>query len=35
MKLNVITLALAATAFGAVAANAQTTIIRKSGRPPS
>ncbi len=27
MKLNVITLALAATAFGAVAANAQTTII--------
>ena len=32
MKLNVITLALAATAFGALSANAQTTIIEQA--PP-
>ena len=32
MKLNVITLALAATVFGAVSANAQTTIIEQA--PP-
>ncbi len=29
MKLNVLTIALAATAFGALAANAQTTIIEE------
>jgi hypothetical protein len=29
MKLNVITLALAATAFGALSANAQTTVIEQ------
>ena len=29
MKFNIITLALAATAFGALAANAQTTIIEE------
>jgi len=34
MKLNIITLALAATAFGALAANAQTTIIEER-RPPA
>ena len=33
MKLNVITLALVATAFGAVAANAQTTIITEERAP--
>jgi hypothetical protein len=33
MKLNVITLALAATAFGALAANAQTTIIEERRAP--
>jgi hypothetical protein len=33
MKLNVLTLALAATAFGAIAANAQTTVIEE--RSPS
>ena len=33
MKLNVITLALAATAFGALAANAQTTIIQERRAP--
>jgi hypothetical protein len=34
MKLNVITLALVATAFGSLAANAQTTII-EDRRPPA
>jgi hypothetical protein len=29
MKLNVLTIALAATAFGALAANAQTTIVEE------
>lgn len=33
MKLNVITIALAATVFGALSANAQTTIIEQ--RPPT
>ena len=33
MKLNVITLALAATAFGALAATAQTTIIEERRAP--
>jgi hypothetical protein len=33
MKLNVITLALAATALGALAAHAQTTVIQQ-GPPP-
>jgi hypothetical protein len=34
MKLNVLTLALAATAFGSFVANAQTTIIEER-RPPA
>jgi hypothetical protein len=34
MKLTVISLALAATAFGSLAANAQTTIIQEE-RPPA
>jgi hypothetical protein len=34
MKLTVISLALAATAFGSLAANAQTTIIQEE-RPPT
>jgi hypothetical protein len=34
MKLNVLTLALAATVFGSLAANAQTTIIEER-RPPA
>jgi hypothetical protein len=34
MKLNVLTLALAATAFGAIAANAQTTVIEERTNPP-
>jgi hypothetical protein len=34
MKLNLLTLALAATAFGAVAANAQTTVIEERRDPP-
>ena len=33
MKLNAITLALVATAFGALAANAQTTVIQQG--PPA
>ena len=33
MKLNVLTLALAATAFGALAANAQTTVIEERSSP--
>lgn len=33
MKLNVLTLALAATAFGAIAANAQTTVIEERRDP--
>ena len=33
MKLNVLTLALAATAFGTLAANAQTTIIEERRAP--
>jgi hypothetical protein len=33
MKLNVLTLALAATAFGAIAANAQTTVIEEQRDP--
>jgi hypothetical protein len=33
MKLNVVTLALAATAFGSLAANAQTTIIEERRAP--
>jgi hypothetical protein len=33
MKLNVLTLALAATAFGALAANAQTTVIEERRDP--
>jgi len=33
MKLNVITLALAATAFGVIAANAQTTVIEERRDP--
>lgn len=33
MKLNVLTLALAATAFGALAANAQTMIIEERRDP--
>ncbi len=33
MKLNVLTLALAATAFGALAANAQTTVIEERREP--
>jgi hypothetical protein len=35
MKLTVISLALAATAFGALAANAQTTTIIQEERPPA
>lgn len=33
MKLNVLTLVLAATAFGAIAANAQTTVIEERTSP--
>jgi hypothetical protein len=33
MKLNVLTIALAATAFGALAANAQTTVIEERRDP--
>ena len=33
MKLNVLTLALAVTAFGAIAANAQTTVIEERSSP--
>ena len=33
MKLNVVTLALAATAFGSLAASAQTTIIEERRAP--
>jgi hypothetical protein len=33
MKLNVLTLALAVTAFGAIAANAQTTVIEERTSP--
>ncbi len=33
MKLNVLTIALAATAFGAIAANAQTTVIEERASP--
>jgi hypothetical protein len=33
MKLNVLTLALAVTAFGAIAANAQTTVIEERRDP--
>lgn len=33
MKLNVLTLALAATAFGALGANAQTTVIEERRDP--
>ncbi len=33
MKLNVLTIALAATAFGALAANAQTTVIEERRAP--
>lgn len=33
MKLNVLTIALAATAFGAIAANAQTTVIQERSSP--
>ena len=35
MKLNVLTLALAATAFGALAANAQTAVIEERHDPPA
>jgi hypothetical protein len=35
MKLNVLTLALAATAFGSLAANAQTVIIEERRAPPA
>jgi hypothetical protein len=35
MKLNVIALALAATAFGSLAASAQTTIIEERRAPPA
>ena len=35
MKLNVIALALAATAFGSLAANAQTVIIEDRRAPPA
>ena len=35
MKLTVISLALAATAFGSLAANAQTTTIIQEERPPA
>jgi hypothetical protein len=34
MKLNVLTLALAATAFGSLAANAQSVIIEDRRAPP-
>jgi hypothetical protein len=34
MKLNVITLALAATAFGALSANAQTATVIETAPPP-
>ena len=34
MKLNVITFALAATVFGAVSANAQTTTVIEAEPPP-
>ena len=34
MKLNVITLALAATVFGALSANAQTTTVIEAAPPP-
>jgi len=34
MKLNVLALALAATAFGSLTANAQTTIIEHRAAPP-
>ncbi len=33
MKLNVLAIALAATAFGALAANAQTTVIEERASP--
>lgn len=33
MKLNVLTIALAATAFSALAANAQTTVIEERSNP--
>ena len=35
MKLNILTLALAATAFGSLAANAQTVIIEERRPPPA
>lgn len=35
MKLNVLTLALAATAFGTLAAGAQTTVIEERSSPPA
>jgi len=35
MKLNVLTLALAVTAFGSLAANAQTVIIEERRAPPA
>ncbi len=35
MKLNVLTLALAATAFGSLAANAQSVIIEDRRAPPA
>ena len=35
MKLNVLTLALAATAFGSLGATAQTTIIEERRAPPA
>jgi|SRR5690348_10223769 hypothetical protein len=34
MKLNVITLAIAATAFGVLSANAQTTTVIETAPPP-
>ncbi len=35
MKLNVLVIALAATAFGSLAANAQTVIIEERRAPPA
>jgi hypothetical protein len=35
MKLNILTVALAATAFGALAANAQSVIIEDRREPPT
>ena len=35
MKLNMLAIALAATAFGSLAANAQTTIIEERRAPPA